>query len=207
MKPPAGAVHIWRVDLDAVPDDVERLLDVAERRRASRIIREPARRRWIAARGALRLLLGSCLGEPPGGLRFGSEAHGKPVLDVSWDERLHFSLSHSGGLAVYAMTGLCPVGVDAELIRRSNAPRRRPEQLRAWVRYEAEVKRTGMGIAAGAAQRSEPGGWLCELDVGPDAVAALAASEELEVVLESGAVLERQLGGDLAEARSGAVSL
>ena len=207
MKPPAGAVHVWRVDLDAVPGDVERLLDGEERKRASRIIREPARRRWIAARGALRLLLGSCLDEHPGGLLFRSGERGKPILDVPWEERLHFSVSHSGGLALYAMTELCPVGVDVELIRRSNARRRRPDQLRAWVRYEAEVKRTGMGIAAGAAQGSEPGGWIAELDVGPDAVAALAASEQLEVVFESGAVLERQLGGDVAQARGGAVSL
>ena len=49
--------------------------------------------------------------------------------------------------------------------------------------------------------------WRVDLDAVADDIERLLDGEELEVVLESGAVLERQLGGDLAQARSGAVSL
>lgn len=227
MKLRAGAAHVWRVDLDALPREIEDLLDSGERERASRIVRESARARWMAARGALRALLGHCLNadgqQPqidPTALRIATEPGGKPVLDLPRAERLHFNLSHSGGLAVYALTKLGPVGIDVELVsRRPNAPKRGREQLRAWVSYEAEVKRTGAGIAGGvdipegaliaggATPSVEPSGWIVELDVGSDAVAALALAEEAEVVFESAAVLERQLGGDLLQARSGAVAL
>jgi 4'-phosphopantetheinyl transferase len=234
MKLRAGAVHVWRIDLDALPSEIERLLDGGERERAFRIVREPARRRWIAARGALRMLLGSCLGERPGGLRFRSGERGKPALNLPEQERLHFNLSHSGGIALYALTHTSPVGIDVELVRhRPNAvaiaarafgepaaarlmaldgEARDRELLRMWVRYEAQRKWAGTGIGgpsrqADGAHAQPDAPWLCELDAGPNAVAALAASEELEVVIESGAVLERQFGGDLAQARRGAVAL
>lgn len=221
MKLRAGAVHVWRVDLDAVPSDVELLLDARERERLSRIVREPARRRRIAARGVLRALLGDCLQIDPTSLRFATQPAGKPVLALPGTEHLHFNLSHSGALAVYALTELCPVGVDVELLsRRPNAPKRGREELQAWVRYEAEVKLTGVGISGSALRPKradgqvidldafrEPTDRVLELDVGPDAVAALATAERAEVVLESGVVLERQLRGDLAQARGGSVAL
>ncbi len=205
MKLHDGAVHVWRVDLDGVPREVERLLDFAELERAQRIVRERARRRWIAARGTLRALLGECLDRDTDDLRLLAGPGGKPKLDLEGAERLHFNLSHSGSLAVYALTELGPVGIDVELLdRRPNAPGRGRGQLRAWVSYEAEAKRTGTGITGGATQSWEPSGWIVELDVGPNAVAALAAEEKVEVVLEpaaeSAAVLERQLGGHLAQA-------
>lgn len=174
MKLHAGAVHVWRVDLDAVPSEIERVLDSDERERASRIVRSTVRRRRIAARGALRVLLGSYLGEHPSAVRLGSEGRHKPVLDLP-GEVLHFNLSHSGSLAVYALTELCPIGVDVELLaRRPNGRAPGREQLRAWVRYEAEAKRLGVGIAPGGPRPGEPSGWITEVDAGPGAVAAVA---------------------------------
>ena len=207
MELHAGAVHVWRVDLDGVPRELERLLDSGERERAQRIVREPARGRWIAARGTLRALLGAYLGERPDHVRIETEEHGKPVLVSPRDgARLHFNLSHSGALAVYALTELCPVGVDVELMARHPARMQKhgPERLRTWVRYEAEAKRTGMGIAGGALRAAETAGWIVELDGGPGAIAAMALARKPDEIVYldwSAAVPERQLGGHLAQTR------
>lgn len=225
---------MWRVDLDAAPVGIERLLDPTEQGRASQILRETARRRWIAARGALRALIGAYVGERPESLRFGSQGRGKLVLELAGckqrsDEdagecragkRLHFNVSHSGGLAVYALTELCPVGIDVELLaRRPKARRLRPEQLREWVRYEAEAKRTGVGIASENARTIETDSWIVDLDVGPGAIAAIALGGEpseimrldwsagdLAEAVRSGAVHERKLSRDLAQKGSVAVA-
>jgi phosphopantetheinyl transferase len=170
-----GAVHVWRADLDALGARFEGLLDRHELGRAERIVREPARRRWMAARGALRALLGAYVDEPPTALRFRLEASGRPVLDPPRGP-LHFSVSHSGGLAVYALTEMSPVGVDVELIDRPGVRPRQSDFLRAWVRAEAEGKRVGVGVrntpATASAGESKP--WISELDLGEGAVGAIA---------------------------------
>jgi phosphopantetheinyl transferase len=177
MRLHADAVHIWRADLDAVGPQIEGLLDERERERAERIVREPVRQRWMAARGVLRVLVGAYVDEHPSALRFAQEARGKPMLDLPGGGRLRFNLSHSYGLAVYALTEMCAVGVDVELVaRHSNARAHRPDFLRAWVRHEAEGKRLGVGVRNTPVQaryRSSPP-WLAELDLGRDAVGAVA---------------------------------
>jgi 4'-phosphopantetheinyl transferase len=118
MRLHAGALHIWRADLDVAGRQIERLLDEPERERAARIVREPARRRWMAARGVLRMLLGAYVGMEPSALRFAWGPSGKPKLALPEASRLRFSLSHSGGLAVYALSEIGAVGVDVELVHR-----------------------------------------------------------------------------------------
>jgi 4'-phosphopantetheinyl transferase len=204
MRLHAGAVHIWTADLDAVDTQIERLLDEQERERAARIVREPVRQRWMAARGVLRVLLGAYTDEHPSALRFAQEARGKPMLDLPGRSRLRFNLSHSGPLAVYAVTEMCAVGVDVELVARRMGAVGRPDEaalaqrvlgsataerlrkldpqahrqdfLRAWVRHEAEGKRLGMGVGNTPVQArtrdSRP--WIAELDLGNDAVGAIA---------------------------------
>jgi 4'-phosphopantetheinyl transferase len=204
MRLHAGAVHIWRADLDAVGPQIEGLLDERERERAARIVREPVRQRWMSARSVLRALLGAYMDEHPSALRFAQETRGKPMLDLPGGGRLRFNLSHSGGLAVYALTEMCAVGVDVELVaRRMGAvgrpdevalaqrvlggataerlrklePRaRRPDFLRAWVRHEAEGKRLGVGVRNTPMQARAIGSrpWITELDLGRNAVGAVA---------------------------------
>ncbi len=206
MRLHAGALHIWRADLDAVGPQVERLLDEAERERAARIVREPAKRRWTAARGVLRMLLGAYVRVEPSALRFALGAYGKPRLAFPEARRLRFSLSHSGGLAVYALTEIGAVGVDVELVSRRARDGRRAretalarrvlgcvttermggidvqtgqrELLRAWVRHEAEGKRLGVGAmcASGRPAGSSPP-WTVELELGEEAVGAVALAD------------------------------
>lgn len=168
-------MHIWAADLDAVGAKVQPLLDAQERARAARIVREPVRRRWMAARGVLRVLLGAYVDGHPSALRFAHETHGKPVLDIPGG-RLHFNLSHSGGLAVYALTEMCAVGVDVELLARPSARSRRRDFLSAWVRDEAEGKRLGVGVgnAPAPARAAAAKPWISELELGCDAVGAVA---------------------------------
>lgn len=79
------------------------------------------RTRFTAAHVALRRLLGSYLSLRPEDVHLGRDTcpccggpHGRPtVLDA--DDRLFFSLSHRGDLAVVG-TAAAPIGVDVELV-------------------------------------------------------------------------------------------
>jgi hypothetical protein len=177
MRLQTGAVHLWQADLDAIGPEIEQLLDCGEKARAQRIVREPVRRRWIAARGVLRALLGTYLSERPSRLRFAYQPRGKPMLDFPAAERLHFNVSHSAGLALYGLSETCPVGVDVELLgRRSKGGKQERDFLWEWVKREAEGKRLGVGV--GVVPESAPPAtrqpWIAELDLNGEAVGALA---------------------------------
>jgi 4'-phosphopantetheinyl transferase len=186
-----GAVHVWLADLMGVNDELGQLLCGDERARAEGILGERHRRLWSRSRGVLRALLGDYLQRDPSTLRFASGAHGKPEL---LDARLSFNLSHSGGLALYAITEIGSVGIDIEVTRRpidevalasrmfgsAEARRlaeldpvsRRQEFLGAWTRNEAKAKCRGTGIGIASEDTRE----LCvaDLEVGSEAAAAVA---------------------------------
>ena len=165
---------------------------------------------WARGRGALRALLGRYLSCDPRALRFADERHGKPVLahdarlpDAPPGEpatgRLHFNMSHSRQLALYAFTWAGPIGVDVEVPRRAidevalaarafgpaEARRlegldpaiRAHEFLRAWVGHEAQLKCRGTGIGGAPAGASGAELWSAQLEVGLGAAAAVALSE------------------------------
>ena len=176
-QPPLGAdeVHVWRVSLDVDPDPLRPLLSPDERQRAARFHRDEHRRRFIAAHGALRLILGAYLDADPTSLVFELGAHGKPSLREPFDPggaRVEFNLSHSAELALVAVARDHPVGVDIErwaevehleLAERffSRAERDALRALAevaehldagffaAWTRKEAYLKATGHGISHG----------------------------------------------------------
>jgi len=114
-------VHVWRARIDEAGFDLSRLeplLSSDERARAERFAFADLRRRFIVTRGILRWLLAGYLEEDPRRLRFRYGPHGKPALDARRGEQtLQFSLSHSHGLALYAITRGREVGIDVERIR------------------------------------------------------------------------------------------
>ncbi|MBI2838248.1 MAG: 4'-phosphopantetheinyl transferase superfamily protein [Acidobacteria bacterium] len=114
-------VHIWISPLDYPEQrlsDFASTLDGNEHARAHRFYFERDRRRFVAARGILRTLLGRYLGECPDGIQFSYGARGKPT--VAGPDRLRnvrFNLSHSNGYALFAFTVDREIGVDLERIR------------------------------------------------------------------------------------------
>jgi len=169
----AGQLHVWRALLDLSDrqrDGLAGLLSAAEAARAERFHFERDRRRFIAARGILRRLLGHYLNRPPEALRFEYSARGKPRLASNeGGDQLCFNLSHSGPLALYAFTRARAVGIDVERIRAEvdigqiarhffspqeirmleKAAEKERQQLffRYWTRKEALIKATGKGLA------------------------------------------------------------
>lgn len=166
----ADEVHVWRITLEPPPAGLARLaarLSPDERRRAARFHFERDRRRFHAARGALREVLAGYLGEEPERLGFVEGLHGKPGLAQAHGGELRFNLSHSGELALCAVSRR-ELGVDIEQLRAlpdAGALARRffsadetaalealpaTERLsaffRCWTRKEAYLKAVGAGL-------------------------------------------------------------
>jgi 4'-phosphopantetheinyl transferase len=114
----AGDVHVWRFALDESPSltgPLEPILSSDERRRAQLFRRERDRTQYMWARIQLRGLLGGYLGYRGRDVRFEYGANGKPRLSTGGhNKRLRFNLSHSGELAVCAVSCSAEVGVDVE---------------------------------------------------------------------------------------------
>ncbi len=170
---PQGEVHLWAVPLDPRDDFLQRcesLLSEAERSRAARFRAGRLRERYIAARGALRSLLGRYLQADPAEIALSHQPHGKPELTAPWNGHgLEFNLSHSGNLAIIAVTRDRQIGVDVEAIRsmpnaealleRFFSPeevaqwrqcldeRREAVFFQGWTRKEAWLKAVGSGLS------------------------------------------------------------
>jgi 4'-phosphopantetheinyl transferase len=175
-------VDVWTADLDSVPADAGRVLSADELVRAQRLRRPDDRRRALARWALLRRLLVSYSGVPAALLPLAAAPGGKPGLERG----PHFSVSHRGPLAVYAVSWDGPVGIDVErrvpvaeadeIVAFQFAPdearryavlppaRRMAAFVDLWVAKEAYVKGTGEGIGAGLDRFSVTGGRVRRLD-------------------------------------------
>ena len=168
-------VHLWLAWIDDFAADQVTLSTVLapdERARAARFIFERDRERYVLRRGLLRQILGNYSGLAPAEIRFDYQGNGKPILvPAAGQPVLHFNVSHSGGLAAYAITQCCPVGVDIEQVKAipdwqalvaEHFSRREQNVLfdlpvdqqlaafyRGWTRKEAVLKAMGQGIGKG----------------------------------------------------------
>lgn len=113
-------VHVWRASLDlgeAQLQDYWQALSSDERQRAARFHFPRDQQAFIAARGRLRTILGRYLGVNPGQLQFGYSALGKPFLvGKEAGAKFCFNVSHSRGLALYALAVGRVLGIDVEQI-------------------------------------------------------------------------------------------
>jgi len=115
-------VHVWRAGLNVTPSQLHRLnqtLAVEKLIRTNRFIFDKDRNYYIVARGVLRCILGQYLSVEPSKVRFSYGLFGKPELaEEASGENISFNLSHTHGVALYAITRRGRrVGIDVELVR------------------------------------------------------------------------------------------
>ena len=170
---PENEVHVWLASLEqseAILLQSQHTLSPDERLRAARFHFERDRRSFIIARGVLRTLLGRYLHVPPAQLQFAYNKYGKPLLDMPPPGKtLHFNISHSHELALFAFSYAGSIGVDLEYMRPgvpaedaarvSFSPReqalllalplekRREAFYTCWTRKEAYIKGRGTGFS------------------------------------------------------------
>lgn len=163
-------VHVWRAELQPDPTmlvNMAALLSVDEQARADRFYFAKDRDRFILGRGILRCILSRYLQVPAQQLRFSYSPTGKPTLSFPSTD-LQFNLSHSGQLALYAVSQH-PVGIDIEQINPDRPimdiaqrffSRTEQQELAAlppdlqpigffngWTRKEAFLKAIGTGLS------------------------------------------------------------
>lgn len=169
----SGEVHIWLIRLEQPADQERKFLDMLEsdeRSRANRFHFAKDRRHFVVARGFLRLVVSRYLETTTEQLRFCYGAYGKPALDGEHrSSQLRFNMSHSHGVALYALTYEREIGVDVEHIRADFTSEEiarhffspfevetlcalPPEErvtafFRCWTRKEAYIKATGRGLS------------------------------------------------------------
>lgn len=167
---------LWlvRAPETGTPLDVS-LLDADERRRAAALRRPAERALYVAVHSALRRVLGAYTGLPAASVRLTrlpcpgcGGPHGRPAMAGPFGARVHFSLSHSGGMALLGLATE-PVGVDLETVpgpvlakeaaralhpceqkelSRTSVEARPGAFTRCWTRKEAYLKATGEGLSS-----------------------------------------------------------
>ncbi|RMD93916.1 MAG: 4'-phosphopantetheinyl transferase superfamily protein [Calditrichaeota bacterium] len=168
-------VHVWYASLEQSKNFLYRLsrtLSVQELQRAQRFYFQKDREHYIIAHGILRDILSRYLKIEPTQLNFYCNPFGKPYLtENSGGQFLKFNLSHSDGIAMYAIAHNREVGIDVERIRPDFASeqiaerffsqqeiailRSLPENLQVegffncWTRKEAFIKAIGQGLSFG----------------------------------------------------------
>jgi 4'-phosphopantetheinyl transferase len=168
----ADEIHVWLGILDQPASelvDFRRTLSRAEGVRAGRYHFAKDRKWFIARHGMLRLILGGYLGARASEIRLHRRDHGKPAMEETQGrEIIHFNLSHSNGVALFAFSRKHELGADIEYIRRISemeqlverffSPsektffhalppgRQRETFLNWWTRKEAFLKGTGEGL-------------------------------------------------------------
>ena len=166
-------VHVWIIsgrDYQQREPGIEQRLSSEETVRADRFKNESHAAQWAFFHAALRDILSNYTGQAAEQLQFRLGEHGKPCLLEAPSPALHFNLSHSGDLALLAVTRCAPIGVDIEHQRELNdmdalvtrffsaaeqrsfarlAPTNRRDCFyHCWTRKEALIKANGIGLSA-----------------------------------------------------------
>ena len=167
-----AATHVWLLPCNRTRDALDelyRLLDDTERRRAQRYHFERDRDRFVAARGAVRRVLAGYLCCDPSEVCFDLTENGKPHLAAQHASSIRFNISTSCDWSLLAVAHGQEVGIDIERIDRDRADPAivdqcfTPAEARAlaglqgdlwlqgffncWSRKEAFVKVTGEGLS------------------------------------------------------------
>lgn len=173
----SGEVHLWKASLGttAAVDKCRAVLSPDEQIRAARFHFQEDAERFIATRGAVRMILSRYLCEDPAALKFQIGDHGKPFVVHPFMD-IRFNVSHSRDLAMIAVSRGREVGVDVEWIQpemtfepiaehyfdpRENWDlRTAPKSERVsrffdlWTQKEARLKAEGVGLVANPVRKS-----------------------------------------------------
>jgi len=178
LAPPRG-VDLWVFALEQPAAREARLTancSARELERAARMLVPRRRREFLVGRGAVRSILGAYLGIAPRHVEIAVGPHGKPFVDAPGAPA--FNLSHSGDMAVVAVSAGFDVGIDIERVdpaldvmaiaRRFLAPdevahlasleaaARAAAFSRLWTRRQACLKTSGTGFAIGLGEVRTP---------------------------------------------------
>ena len=174
------SVYLWLSDLELSStqhDNLWSILNDSERDRALRLRFLQHRKRFVAGRGQLRLLLSLYTGQQPEKIGFEQGEYGKPRLaDTEPGQGLVFNVSHSSNKALIAFSTNQLLGVDLEfwrklsnieaMVDRCFSAKEKAAWLGAeeacrqslffsfWTAKEAMIKAEGQGLSLGV-QRCE----------------------------------------------------
>lgn len=166
-------VHVWRISLDVGPSGCKSLINLLsadELNRVNRLRFTKDQNRFIIARAALRQILSYYLCLDSREIRFAYTPEGKPMLmDDSGQQKLRFNLSHSGSMAICAVSWGREVGIDIEQVKpdiafeaiidqfyssdeigaihKTPIEERKHMFFQYWVRKEAFLKAIGKGLS------------------------------------------------------------
>ncbi|MCP4287500.1 MAG: 4'-phosphopantetheinyl transferase superfamily protein [Gammaproteobacteria bacterium] len=111
-----GELHLWLINLDTPLENSEGYLSGDEQNRADAMLNSSGSRRFTSARAYMRRILGNYLTTDAATIRFQYGPIGKP--EITWPETdLCFNLSHSGPLALLALTRNAEIGIDIEPLK------------------------------------------------------------------------------------------
>lgn len=195
----ADVIDVWDVRLDvteSVVDEYAKVLSADERGKANRFVDGRGRLQYVVSRASIRLILSGYLSRPPQEIAFTVTGDGKPALADPNELRIEFNTSHSGDLALIAVTKQRRVGIDLEQVRPvpkalrlarrfySDAEYRMLKDLSdhelsraffsVWVAREGTAKAEGLSVWRGLAKLATPGTWTVRpLELGLDYVGAV----------------------------------
>jgi 4'-phosphopantetheinyl transferase len=199
LKLDGQTIDLWLAPLDSATAWSLRMADTLstdEAERAQDFHFADDRARFIATRGILRDLVSRYIGCSPVQVQFEYQLNGKPQLGQALRRTidLRFNLSHCAAAALYAFSGGREVGVDIELIRRTNpfdrlasrfftrgeiaklqqwpVDQRSVGFFTCWTRKEAYAKAQGQGLSLPFD--------AFEVSAGPREAAKLVTAPDLE---------------------------
>lgn len=168
----SGQLHLWKFSLEILPEHYQNqrsFLSTIELARADRLLDPQKQQAFTISRSCLRQLLAKYLGLSPESVEFNYNISGKPFIAAKNSKNLTFNLSHSGSMAVLAVTIDVDVGVDIEKIdsdlnfqllascyftpaenvqlRGLSISRQRRQFYRIWTVKEAVLKMAGSGFS------------------------------------------------------------
>jgi phosphopantetheinyl transferase len=166
-------VHIWLIEYDNTKNFniwSTETLSKGEVDRVKRFKHIEVAKAWAFFHSALRDILSRYVGFSAVNIKFSLDNRQKPYLKNLTDSPVYFNLSHSGNVALLAVTGLAPIGIDIEVskeiqdadgvakrffseyenaqLRKFNKDQFMHNFYRIWTSKEAVIKANGWGMSA-----------------------------------------------------------